>query len=332
MPTRNGIPNFSSEMRTRHRFSVLAVLSTVLLIAWGGFVTSIDAGLAVPDWPSSFNSYDPFNPWPQWWTMTPVLAEHGHRLVGALVGLFTLALAVWTLLKEPRGWIRKLAVSALVLVILQGTLGGLRVVLVSLDLAVVHACLAQIFFSLMVCLALFTSRTWLEHRDIPMETLETRKLRRAALITTAALYIQIILGALLRHPGTGIDPALAGIHILGALTVTGLIIYSVTFAHRKFRQYAVLRRTSRIQAALLVTQFALGLTAYLVLLDEQGMTLPSNLQVIVNTTHLVVGALLLATTVVFTALVLRRANVASGDSLPAGTTLAGRTMQPAGRL
>src|SRR5690606_19420708 len=66
-----------TEVKWRHRFSVLASATTVLLLGWGAFVTSINAGLAVPDWPSSFNSYDPFNPWPEWWKLTPVLAEHG---------------------------------------------------------------------------------------------------------------------------------------------------------------------------------------------------------------------------------------------------------------
>ena len=124
-----------AEIRWRYRFTVLTGLSTILLMAWGAFVTSINAGLAVPDWPSSFNSYDPFNPWPEWWKLTPVLAEHGHRLLGMLTGALTLILAVWTWIAEPRGWLKKLAIIALVLVSLQGVLGGLRVVWLSLDLA-----------------------------------------------------------------------------------------------------------------------------------------------------------------------------------------------------
>src|SRR5690554_6485033 len=127
----------------RFWYTIALYATTVVLIGWGGFVTSIDAGLAVPDWPTSFNSYDPFNPWPEWWTLTPVLAEHGHRLLGALVGLLTIGLAVWTWRFDERRWMRRLGFGALVLVILQGTLGGLRVVFASLDLAVVHACVAQ---------------------------------------------------------------------------------------------------------------------------------------------------------------------------------------------
>ena len=156
-----------AEMRWRHRFTVLTGLSTILLMAWGAFVTSINAGLAVPDWPSSFNSYDPFNPWPEWWKLTPVLAEHGHRLLGMLTGTLTVILAVWTWIAEPRRWLKNLAIIAVALVSLQGVLGGLRVVWLSLDLAVVHACMAQLFLGLIVAMALFTSNAWLEeaHKD-----------------------------------------------------------------------------------------------------------------------------------------------------------------------
>ena len=80
----------------RKRFTIGTFTVAIGLLAWGAFVTSINAGMAVPDWPTSFNSYDPFNPWPEWWNITPVFAEHGHRLLGALVGFLTLTLAVWT--------------------------------------------------------------------------------------------------------------------------------------------------------------------------------------------------------------------------------------------
>ena len=179
-------------MRARFRFTLATIAAAVALLGWGAFVTSIDAGLAVPDWPSSFDSYDPFNPWPDWWTVTPILAEHGHRLLGALVGLLTLVLAVWTWRSDDRAWMRKLGFAALALVIFQGVLGGLRVVWVSLDLAVVHACVAQLFFALLAAMALFTSRTW---QDLTGGRPEI-DLPRAAWLAVAAVYIQIILGAL----------------------------------------------------------------------------------------------------------------------------------------
>lgn len=299
------------ETRWRFRFTVLSVVTSVALLAWGAFVTSINAGMAVPDWPSSFNSFDPFNPWPQWWTITPVLAEHGHRLLGALVGLFTLILALWGWRTDPRRWMRRLGFAALALVILQGVLGGLRVVFASLDLAVVHACMAQVFFSTLVAMALFTSQSWLTGStfppapDRPEEARARAALRRLALGTAALLYGQIILGALLRHPGTGIDPLLVGLHITGALLVVTAVAVVGWYAATRLRGHAPVRRTTRVMGVLVVLQFSLGLVAYLVTLDESGMLEPSNVQVIVNSLHMVVGALLMASVAVLCLLAYR---------------------------
>lgn len=313
------------EMQWRHRFSIFGVLTTLTLIAWGGFVTSINAGLAVPDWPSSFNSYDPFNPWPEWWTITPVLAEHGHRLIGALTGLITLVLAFWTWKKDPRRWMRYLGFFALFLVTIQGILGGLRVVWTSLDLAVVHAGTAQIFFSLMVAMALFTSRTWLNVESVLSDSLHVSRLRFFSLATVLALYIQIILGALLRHPGTGVDPLLAALHISGAFLSGGLILSTFLLVRWAFTDSGAVSKTAGVTFGLLAFQLVLGLTAYFVLIDEAGMLRPSNVQVIVNTTHLVIGSLLMASTVALSILVLREPErISAGDSLKNKPVLASR--------
>ncbi|HET6566648.1 MAG TPA: COX15/CtaA family protein [Rhodothermales bacterium] len=320
----------TNEVRWRHRFSILAVVTAAVLVSWGAFVTSINAGLAVPDWPSSFNSYDPLNPWPEWWTIVPVLAEHGHRLMGMLIGLFTMTLAGWTVLKDERKWMKWLAVGALVLVILQGVLGGLRVVLVSVDLAMVHACVAQVFFSLLVALALFTSPGWLQARDIAPDTDKAGTLRGLTVISTLAVYVQIMLGVLLRHPGAGISPVLAGVHITGAVTVTTLLLATGYFIHRNFRGQRLLLRANRVQLSILTLQFALGWTAYLLLLDERGMIVPSNLQVIVNSSHVLIGAALLASTVALTLLALRRPTPVGGDALPSEPVLAAESLLAAG--
>ena len=288
------------EMRWRYRFTLLTGAATLLLMAWGAFVTSINAGLAVPDWPSSFNSYDPFNPWPEWWKFTPVLAEHGHRLLGMLTGLLTLILAVWTLIAEPRRWLKGLAVAALALVCLQGVLGGLRVVWLSLDLAVVHACIAQLFLGLVTAMALFTSKAWLtEDAHLPGASGGGNPsfLWRIALATLGVLYAQIVLGALLRHPGTGMDPMLAGLHIFGAILTTGAIAYLFGYAFRMFRGARIAYPAARLLVLLVGVQVALGVTAYVVTLDDAGMLEPSNLQVVTNTAHMVVGALLMAAAV-----------------------------------
>jgi heme a synthase len=306
---------YSPRTRWRFRFYVLWALVTTLLIGWGGFVTSIDAGLAVPDWPSTFNSYDPFNPWPEWWTLTPILAEHGHRLLGALVGLLTIVVAVWTWRADPRAWMRRLGVFALVLVIVQGTLGGLRVVLISLDLAMVHAAVAQIFFAITVAMALFTSRGWLEAREVLVESVEASRMRRLASVTVGVLYLQILLGALLRHPGTGLDPLLAALHIGGAFLATWFIAACLAVIWWRFRRFTMLVRAATAALILLFVQIGLGLLAYFVNLNDRGEVIPSNLQVVVNTSHLVIGALLFVSIVVIRLLVAR----ASRFVTPAGT-------------
>ncbi|MFT5516524.1 MAG: cytochrome c oxidase assembly protein subunit 15 [Rhodothermales bacterium] len=283
------IPKKACQMRARFRYTLFTIAAAVGLLGWGAFVTSIDAGLAVPDWPSSFDSFDPFNPWPEWWRVTPILAEHGHRLVGALVGFFTLILAAWTWKSDERLWMRMLGIAALALVIFQGVLGGLRVVWVSLDLAVVHACVAQLFFALLASMALFTSSRW--DNPGPRPSLDFPK---AGWIAAGAVYIQIFLGALLRHPGIGIDPMLAGLHMGWAFVA----LLAVSIHARVLLSGAGLAPLGRSLVGVVVLQVALGFVAYFILLDEQGMLQPSNLQVVVNSLHLIVGASLFALNVV----------------------------------
>ena len=286
-------------------FYAFTAVCTLLLMGWGAFVTSINAGLAVPDWPKSFDSWDMLNPWPEWWTMTPVLAEHGHRLLGTLVGCLTLVIAGWTFLADHRKWMRWLGVGALLLVIFQGVLGGLRVTLVSLDLAVIHACVAQIFFATIVSMMLFTTRNWLMTSRAPAGA-DSVKLRGLVAFSTCAVFIQIVFGALLRHPGTGIDTFLATTHIIWAFVVAILIVTTIVQIKLNFSDHTALRKIINSVGGLLAFQIALGFTAFFVLLDEAGLLQPSNLQVIVNTAHMITGALIMSSMVCCTLLILRR--------------------------
>ncbi len=297
----------------RYRFSLITVVFAVLLISWGGLVTSIDAGLAVPDWPTSFGSLDPFNtgfadpndPGARWWDRLPILAEHGHRLVAALVGLLTLVLALWTWRADPRGWMRRLGFAALGLVVFQGVLGGLRVVWVSLDLAVVHACVAQIFFALLVAMALFTSKGWLRAETVLPRSPQARRLRVLAVAAVAALYVQIILGALLRHPGTGVHPVFAGVHVTGAFVVIGLALATFSCVRTYFGHYRLLNRAAWSMLGAVATQVVLGFSALLVLVVETQLARRSVAQVVLSSSHLVVGALLMAAAVSLALLSLR---------------------------
>ena len=298
----------------RYRYSILAVVASVALLSWGGLVTSIDAGLAVPDWPSSFGSYDPLatgfedptDPTARWWHYLPILAEHGHRLLGALVGLLTLGLALWTWRADPRRWMRKLGFAALALVIVQGILGGLRVIWVSLDLAVVHALTAQLFFALLVALTLFTAPGWLRAESVPSASPQARRLGVLAAVTVVALYVQIILGALLRQLGAGVDFWFAGIHITGALVVLGLVVATFSHTRQHFSTHRLLNRAAWFMMGAIATQMLLGFSAFTVLLVETQLAQRSAMQVVLNSSHLVVGALLLASAVTLALLSVRR--------------------------
>ena len=139
-----------------HRLAVILACATFPLLFIGGLVTSLGVGLAVPDWPTTFGYNMFLYPWSK--MIGGIFYEHSHRLVASCVGLLTIALALTLWLKEPRPWLRWLGVAALALVIVQGVLGGLRVVLLQPTLAIIHACFAQAFFALTVSLALFTAR------------------------------------------------------------------------------------------------------------------------------------------------------------------------------
>ncbi|PIQ62494.1 MAG: cytochrome oxidase assembly protein [Bacteroidetes bacterium CG12_big_fil_rev_8_21_14_0_65_60_17] len=283
-------------MKRRNRFTVSTWCVAIVLLTWGAFVTSINAGMSVPDWPSSFNSYDPFNPWPNWWTVTPVLAEHGHRLVGALVGMMTLVLAVWTWFADSRRWMKWTSLAALVLVSLQGILGGLRVVFVSLDLAIVHAGTAQLYFALLTAMIVFTSSSWFSRPVFPLTAGMEREmeLRPLLLFAPAALYVQILLGALLRHPGAGINAFLVALHMAWAFFVTVLIVLLATRVRSLFKKGIAASNWAGIVLTVVTVQILLGILAYFVTLNEDGWLVPSNFQIVINTAHMVVGALLFA--------------------------------------
>src|ERR1041385_7606255 len=145
-----------------HGFAVLTALATLALIGIGGLVTSHEAGMSVPDWPTSYGYNMFFFPIGKWWRVGNIFYEHSHRLFASGVGLLTTILAIWLWFKEPRKWLRWLGVVAFFAVLLQGVLGGLRVILFKDQIGIFHAALAQLFFVLVCSIALFTSRSWQE--------------------------------------------------------------------------------------------------------------------------------------------------------------------------
>ena len=142
------------------RFAILTAIATLCLISLGGLVTSHSVGMSVPDWPTTYGYNMFFFPFSKW--VGGVFYEHSHRLAASAVGFLTVILAVWLWLKEERRWLRGLGILALLAVILQGLLGGLRVRWMQDELGIFHAALAQLFFVLVCSIALFSSRRWQE--------------------------------------------------------------------------------------------------------------------------------------------------------------------------
>jgi heme a synthase len=284
------------------RYAKVVAACTVLLIAAGGMVTSTGSGLSVPDWPTTYG-WNMFTfPLKHW--VGGIRYEHSHRLIASTVGFLTIILALWTWRVETRAWVRKLGFAALGTVILQGLLGGLTVLFfLPPAISIAHAGLAQIFFCLTITMALVTSRGW-KSSAAPVDD---ARLRRVAAATTALVYVQILLGATMRHNDAGlaipdfplafghlIPPAwnakiaIHFAHRLGALLVTCavLVVAARAWRHAERRE---LRRPATLLVGLVCLQIALGATVVL-----------SALQPAVNTLHVVNGALVLGTSLVLT--------------------------------
>ena len=273
-----------------HRLSVILACATFPLLFIGGLVTSLGVGLAVPDWPTTFGYNMFLYPWSQ--MVGGVFYEHSHRLVASTVGMLTIAMALSLWFREQRQWLRWLGLAALFLVILQGVLGGLRVVLLQHSLAIIHACLAQAFFALTVSLALFTSSEWRRPVDAPIA--DGGNLRRLATVTTALIYLQITLGALLRHTGEWVNA-----HVLFAALVAVHVVLLARRIARAHSDRAGLSRPAYLLTALLVLQGVLGAGAYFGKFTAI-LRWPASALVLLTTTHLIVGALMFATAVMIT--------------------------------
>src|SRR6266568_3501397 len=180
-----------------NRFAWLTCVATLLLICSGGMVTSKNVGLAVPDWPTTFGYNMFLFPVSKW--VGGILFEHTHRLMGSVVGFLTIILTVWLWVREDRRWVRNLGAIALVGVILQGILGGLRVTMMKDEIGIFHACVAQAFLGLLVVIALATTKFWRSLANQGIDLQKIASIKMLALATTIAIYLQLGLGATMRH-------------------------------------------------------------------------------------------------------------------------------------
>jgi len=277
-----------SKTRGVYQFAVVTCCTTVLLMMAGALVTSNKAADSVPDWPLAYGRLIP-----------PMIGgirfEYTHRVLAGIVSVLVLLLAIFVAAKESRPLAKKLGWIALVLVFCQAVLGGIRVVeghpAIS---ATAHAILAQIFFSTLVGLALYLSPWWQREHTL-LEDSASPSVTSLALYTTAAIFIQLILGAGFRHGAFGVMP-----HMTGALVVSALVIWTGRSVRKRFGSVRDLRRWGIFLQAFWGTQILLGVADYWVILKNPNPVQPSLLYVCLSTAHVLVGALMLAASLILT--------------------------------
>ncbi len=281
--------------------SKVALGATFLLVVAGGLVTSNESGLAVVDWPNSYG-YNMFL-YPISKMTGGIYYEHAHRLFGSLVGLTTVALALYLWRRDGRKWVTALALSSVVVVVVQGILGGLRVtgnftlstsaedMAPSIALAVLHGVLGQVFLALIVSLAVVTSTAWqrLASEGSPVKDSLDRQLQ-AFLVGT--LLVQLVLGAVQRHVAWGLI-----IHITMAAVVWMLASVAGARGWWLWPDTSVVSRLGRAVLIIAGVQVLLGITAMAVTAGDAIVGNPGLFEVMATTAHQACGALLLATSV-----------------------------------
>jgi heme a synthase len=305
-----------------HRFALLTALATLGLIGMGGLVTSHNAGLSVPDWPTSYGYNMFLFPVSKW--VGGIFYEHTHRLWASGVGLLTTVLMVWLWCREPRAWLRRLGVIAFLAVVVQGVLGGLRVTLLEHQLGIVHAVLGQLFLVLVSAIALFTSPWWRRLPAAGEAAPDRHGLRFVAVGVVCLVLIQLGLGATMRQQHNGlsipdfplaygklwppVDAAsvaainqhriapddygpitafqilLQMLHRVGALLIASAAAVLAWRLRRGFGPRAAAARLATLGFGLVIVQCLLG-----------AATIWSNKAADVATAHVLVGALVLVT-------------------------------------
>jgi len=293
--------------RALHRFATFTALWTFVLIIAGALVTSNDAGLSVPDWPTSFGSLYKL---PR--MVGGVKFEHTHRMIAESVGLLTIILAVWLSRTDRRPWMRKLGWAALGTVIAQGILGGITVLhYLPPSISSAHAALGQTFFCLIVAIWLFTGRVWVEE---PRHNLPTKKPSIQVLtgLAVTAIYVQLILGAAFRHHGIKLLP-----HIISATVVTFVVLWTVVRVLTEYPQVDQLRKPAIMLLTLLMVQLGLGFGSWVTRVEwGRDAVQPEMAMVVTTVAHVAVGALLLATAVVLAIQAWRHVAIQTAERIP----------------
>ncbi len=288
------------------RFARLLAGLTFLLIFIGGLVTSTGSGLAVPDWPTTYGHF--MFSFPLSKMAGGILYEHGHRMVASVVGMLTVVLVVWLWLKEPRRWLKWFGLGALLAVVVQGILGGITVLYkLPTPISVLHGCLAQAFFMMTIAIAIFTSQAWLKPAT-KIEDTSKPGVFYLATLTTAVVYLQLILGAIMRHSGAGLAipdfplafgklvPPIASkavaihfLHRLGAVAVTICMLWTAFQVFMHHRTQSKLVRPTIVLLLALIIQITLA-----------ALTIWSQKAVLPTTAHVATGAFILGASLFLT--------------------------------
>ena len=290
MKDQRGVESEGGPHRGVYWFAVVLAGMTLVLLIAGALVTTRDAGDSVPDWPLSFGRWlihsDYF--------VANVRYEYSHRFIAGVVGVTTFAFAVFAYLSDRRTWFKRMAVIVFLGVVAQALIGGVRVLFPTYKplIAVPHALVAQSFFTAIVAMAVFASRGWWAERELRLDE-GAPSLRRLSIITVGSVLVQLVLGAGFRHQAFGIIP-----HILGAVAVTALVVWTAARVFSRHEADAFLKRPAALALALLVAQVGLGVATYLARLASYDDPQPLEPLITLTALHLIVGASTLATLVV----------------------------------
>jgi cytochrome c oxidase assembly protein subunit 15 len=294
-----------------HRLAIALALVTLPLIGVGGLVTTLDAGMAVPDWPGTYGYNLFLYPLSTWWSGPwDLFVEHGHRLLGALAGILTIGVVIAVWLGDSRRWMRDASLAALGLVIFQGGLGGLRVLFDQRMMALVHGCTGPLFFAFSVCLVEMTSRSWWQ-AVVAQNNPAGRRFARNACLAACLAYLQLTVGALLRHIPFDAPPQVFRAALLFHLVFAGVLVaLAVMIALATFRGpagHSSLRIPATFLSLLVLAQVSLGVTTYVMKyswpawMDRFGFAASyvvqerSFSQGLIVTGHVLCGSLILAT-------------------------------------
>ncbi|HYB97589.1 MAG TPA: COX15/CtaA family protein [Candidatus Limnocylindrales bacterium] len=273
-----------------HRTARIGVAAAFVLIVAGGLVTSRDAGLAVPDWPLAYGELNP----PGWWRIENVRTEHLHRIIAFLVASWT-AFLLWQVWRHPDTLTRRLGFAAAALVLVQALLGGLRVLHLSLDLAMVHGLVGQMYFASMIAVATVTAPGWSDARE-PVAATD----RTLAAMLLAAVVAQLGLGIFIRHLGVSVRPLAGSALYYSHVVLAGLVLCLVLELRRRAQALSeeVELPCTRLLVSLMAVQIVLGIGSFIVTESMEYDRQATVLEAWLPTLHVACGAAILGATVV----------------------------------